>query len=79
MARDKHYIKVFITDEDEGYVVNYDGNFTDVRQGADQLASGMGYDIKGEMNKMLEEDEGDVIYGFRIDYTITPIRTDPFK
>lgn len=78
MARDKHYMKVFITDEDEGYVVNYDGTFTDTRSGADQLASGMGYDIKEEMNKMLEEDD-DAIYGFRIDYTITPLRTDPFK
>lgn len=78
MATNKHYIKVFITDEDEDYVVNYDGSFTDTRSGADNLASGIGYDIKEEMGKMLEEDD-EVIYGLRIDYKVTPIRKDPFK
>lgn len=77
MATNKHYMKVFITDEEEQYVLNTDG-YTDVRLGADHLASGMGYNIKEEMNKMLEEDD-EVIYGFRIDYTITPTKTDPFK
>ena len=78
MATNKHYMKVFITDEDESWVVNYDGMITETRSGADQLASGMGYDIKEEMGKIIEADY-EAIYGFRIDYTITPIRTDPFK
>lgn len=78
MATNKHYMNVFITDEDENYVVNYDGDFTDVRTSADQLVSSIGCDIKGEIDNMLVSAD-EPIYGFRIDYTITPIRTDPFK
>lgn len=78
MATNKYYMKVFNTDAIGGYVVNYDGDFTEVRSGADDLASGMGNDIKIKMDEILKKDN-EPIYGFRIDYTITPIRTDPFK
>lgn len=71
-------MKVLITDNDNGYVVNYDGSYTEVRSDADELATGMGYDIKEEINK-IQADNDEALYGFRIDYTVTPIRTDPFK
>lgn len=78
MATNKHYMKVFITDDVGGYVVNYGGDFTNIRKDADELASGMGYDIKEHMD-IMSENNTEAIYGFRIDYTVTPIRTDPFK
>lgn len=78
MGKSKHYIKVFFTDNSEGFVYNLDGTVTEVKSSNDQLRMAIGKDIHGE----IEEDIGrqrDGVYGYRIDYTLTPIFTDPFK
>lgn len=78
MAKSKHYMKIFSTDQADSYVLNCDGNTTVVKSGAEQLAAGMGREIKEKMTNILKA-SNEAIYGFRIDYTLTPIRTDPFK
>lgn len=79
MEKNKHYIKVFITDSDTGFVCNFDGKLTQIVTSKDQLCMAIGYDIHcDKMNKIIGE-QSEAVYGFRIDYTLTPLRTDPFK
>lgn len=75
MAENKHYIKVFYTDE--GSVINLDGETTFVSVTEEELSRSIGDDICSEMREDLGKLECG-IYGYRIDYTLTPIKTDPF-
>lgn len=78
MGNKKHFIKVFFTDDDEGYVLNLDGSVTCVAASDEQLHKEIGKDIHGEIKEALDR-EDDAVYAYRVDYTITPIRTDPFN
>lgn len=76
MDDNKHYIKVFYTD-DEGSACNLDGDITLVNKGKEELINSIGQDISAEMEADMAKLECG-IYGYRIDYKLTRITKDPF-
>lgn len=78
MEKKKHFIKVFFTDNEEGFVCNIDGTVTEVESSIDQLRMEIGTDIHCEIDEDIER-QREGVYGYRIDYTLTPIFTDPYN
>lgn len=78
MENNKHFIKVFFSDEDEGHVLNLDGEFTQVASTKQELFEKIGGDIHANIIIDIEQ-RNTPIFGYRIDYTLTPITKDPFK
>lgn len=69
---------MFFTDDEEHNILNFDGTVTECYSTADEMCKAIGRDI----NEEIDHDAGiseEVCFGYRIDYTLTPIRTDPFK
>lgn len=79
MATNKSFIKVFFVGEKEGFVCNFNGDASTVINGRDQLASQIGYDIHDMMEADFDHQDIDIIFGYRIDYTLTPITKAPFE
>ena len=76
MEKNKHYIKVFFTDNEEEFIYNLDGGVLGVATSIDSLREAIGTDIHEEM-QLLSDTNG--VFGYRIDYTLTPITEDIFK
>lgn len=74
MEDNKHHIKVFQTEDSNTNIICCDGADVFVCNSIEQLKGFIGNDIYGEMQNA-EEDNS---IGFRIDYTITPIKENPF-
>lgn len=78
MEKKKHFIKVFFTDDETNNILNFDGQITECYTNTEEFYKAIGRDIANEIDEAAQKSD-EASYGYRIDYTLTPITTDPFK
>lgn len=78
MPTNKHYIKILLSDDEEGCLICYDDKDVEVASTIDDIHKKIGENIHGEIVANLHQ-SFEAIYGYRINYTLIPIKKDPFK